>query len=72
MSDNYPAGVNESHPHFNPPDPPECPECEEDMEMPGGAADWVCPKCGAEMDTMEAAEPDEPDWDARPGGPDFY
>lgn len=47
--DNYPMGVNGSHPYFNQPDPPECPHCCcELME------EWhYCPMCGKPLDWDE-------------------
>lgn len=45
---NYPAGVNDSHPHFN---PPTCPNCGEVAE-PGEN----CPDCGKYFPTKEDYE----------------
>ena len=49
--DNYPMGVNGSHPHFNQPDAPECQnrDCNATLE-----AGWEwCPYCGWHIDWDE-------------------
>lgn len=44
--DNYPDGVNGSHPYFNPPEPPECEECGAEIEYD----EWkYCPFCGTKI-----------------------
>jgi len=62
MSENYPAGVTNSHPHFNPPDELNCQECGEPDQEAGGNA---CSRCGEYVMTVderrEAAEDDAAD-----------
>lgn len=46
---NYPMGVDGSHPYFNQPDPPECLNCGFELEE-----DWrFCPHCGERIDWKE-------------------
>lgn len=49
----YPAGVDNGHPHFNPPAEVEC-ECGEEV-FPGEE----CPKCGTYQPTDEERREDE-------------
>lgn len=48
--DGYPAGVDNSHPHFHQAAQDECPECGEPI-----GDDVCCPECGAVLDEQEAA-----------------
>lgn len=41
--DNYPMGVNGSHPYFDMPDKPEWPECAEIQDR----LEFLCPQCEA-------------------------
>jgi hypothetical protein len=46
MASNYPAGVTDAHPYFNPPGEMDCVECGEET-YPGA----TCPECGVEQPT---------------------
>lgn len=51
MNDNYPMGVNGSHPYFNQPDPPDAPYCQNKECMEPLERHWeFCPYCAWHID----------------------
>lgn len=61
---NYPDGVDGSHPYFNEPDPPEClnRDCLATLER-----DWeFCPYCGWHIDWDEINSMDDYEGMSRP------
>ncbi len=68
MSGHYPAGVDDSHPHFNP-EAVECPHCGEE------SFSETCENCGSDVPSPDevredlAAEAAERAFEARRDGP---